>query len=173
MTEIVTRITKLQADAYMREMFPRYMQKRWYWFVLPAVPFVGLSFADLRFLYVALMAICLVTPLLLGYVYFYYALGEECVASVRRGRVRFSEAGVAREFLDDDDRPIGLRFYGWDEFGGYSVSSKFLKLFLRRKSFLFQLVPIEALPETDDRKKVFKLLSDRLPVDGFEEEKEA
>ena len=52
---IESEVYKLSAGAYMRQLFPLYLKRRWWLFVLVALPFPVLALWSLNFLYAALM----------------------------------------------------------------------------------------------------------------------
>ncbi|MCI6855891.1 MAG: hypothetical protein MR865_00440, partial [Bacteroidales bacterium] len=70
---IETQPYQVPASTYMRQLFADWLADRWWTVVAVVLPFVALSFVDVRFVYVALMAGFIVVPMLLGFVYFYYA----------------------------------------------------------------------------------------------------
>ena len=45
--------------------------------------------------------------MLLGFVYYFYAFSEECIASIRKGRIWIDENIIKRIYLDDDGETIG------------------------------------------------------------------
>lgn len=103
---IESEVYKLSAGAYMRQLFPLYLKRRWWLFVLVALPFPVLALWNLNFLYAAFMVELFVIPMMLGLAYFYYALSEECVSSIRRCRVRIGDGGIEREFVDGENAVI-------------------------------------------------------------------
>lgn len=106
---IESEVYKLSAGAYMRQLFPLYLKRRWWLFVLVALPFPVLALWNLNFLYAALMVEFFVIPMMLGLAYFYYALSEECVSSIRRCRVRIGEGGIEREFVDGKNAVVSVK----------------------------------------------------------------
>ena len=89
---IETQPYQVPASAYMRQLFADWLADRWWTVVAVVLPFVALSFVDVRFVYVALMAGFIVVPMLLGFVYFYYAFRPVAVSAVRRQSVRIDDA---------------------------------------------------------------------------------
>ena len=52
--------------------------------------------------------------MLLGFVYYFYAFSEECIASIRKGKIWIDENIIKRIYLDDDGETIGEKAYSWD-----------------------------------------------------------
>lgn len=146
MTAVEIGIYKLSSSVYVRLLFERFISARWYVLAAVVLPFVALSFVDLRFLYVALMALFIVMPMILAFVYFYYAFSEECVFSIRRGTTSFGDKGIEREFFNDDDEPVGQQQYDWAAFSGGEFCEQGLVLFLKGKKLPFVLVPASEIP---------------------------
>lgn len=157
-----TRTYKLSAGAYMRELFPLYLARKWWLFAVVVLPFAGLSFVNVNFIYVALMSVFLVVPTMLGFAYLYYAFGEECVASVRKSRVRIAEKGVTRIYMDADDNVSGECIYGWHEFDRMEVSGSCLKLFFRGRPLAFQMIPAFAFASPQQMEKAAELAGEHL-----------
>ena len=126
---IESEVYKLSAGAYMRQLFPLYLKRRWWLFVLVALPFPVLALWNLNFLYAALMVEFFVIPMMLGLAYFYYALSEECVSSIRRCRVRIGEGGIEREVVDGENAVISVKKTGWEAFCRCDVADAGIKLF--------------------------------------------
>ena len=63
---IESEVYKLSAGVYMRQLFPLYLKRKWWLFVLVALPFPVLALWNLNFLYAALMVEFFVIPMMLG-----------------------------------------------------------------------------------------------------------
>ena len=144
---IESEVYKLSAGAYMRQLFPLYLKRRWWLFVLVALPFPVLALWNLNFLYAALMVEFFVIPMMLGLAYFYYALSEECVSSIRRCRVRIGEGGIEREFVDGENAVISVKKTGWEAFCRCDVADAGIKLFHAGKAMAFDFIPSSAFSE--------------------------
>lgn len=114
-----------------------------------AVVPLALAFCNNNFIYVALMADFFVIPLLLGFAYFYYALSEECVASIRRGKVLFSVDGIERCFVDDDDCVVSQKKMVWTEFEMCVVDENGIMLFLKASGIKFEFIPKSAFADNE------------------------
>ena len=160
--QIESDFFKIQASVYMKRLFRKYLISRWYLFAAIIILFMGLSFVDLRFIYVLLMAVFIVIPSLLTFVYFYYAFSEDCVMSIRNGKILVKEDGIERIFCNDDNEPIGSRFYEWNSFNGVDIyESRYLIIAFEGKKFGFIMIPKEAFPDFIKAKKFIsaKILS--------------
>lgn len=62
--------------------------------LLLAVSLVLGIWLDLRFFIITLMVIFIVSPMILGFMYYYYGLGERCYFNVTKHAVEFSEQGI-------------------------------------------------------------------------------
>lgn len=144
---IESEVYKLSAGAYMRQLFPLYLKRRWWLFVLVALPFPVLALWNLNFLYAALMVEFFVIPMMLGLAYFYYALSEECVSSIRRCHVRIGEGGIEREFVDGENAVVSVKKTGWEAFCRCDVADAGIKLFHAGKAMAFDFIPSGAFSE--------------------------
>ena len=109
---IESEVYKLSAGAYMRQLFPLYLKRRWWLFVLVALPFPVLALWNLNFLYAALMVEFFVIPMMLGLAYFYYALSDTplpCKDWRWRNRTRVCRRGECRHFSKKDRMGVFLQ----------------------------------------------------------------
>lgn len=150
-------IFKTGASVYVKRLFSRYLSDKWYIFVLIVLPFIALSFVNLNFIYVALMAVFIVLPMLLGFVYVYYAFSEECVLSVRRSRVRIEDDGLEWIFYDDGDEVAGSRYYGFADICRCQTDGNYAELYLKGKGLRFLLLPLSEF-SIEDRKILLRRL---------------
>lgn len=154
---IESNIFKLQASAYMRHFFPIYLRHNWWIPIVVVLPFVALSFVNINFIYVSLMALFFVVPMMLGFSYFYYATGRECVTSIRRCRIKVSQIGFRRIFLDDEDNETGDADYTWAD---YNVSVKDESILLQNKNNRYdvQIIPLDAFESEESRNGVSEMV---------------
>ena len=137
---IETQPYQVSASAYMRQLFADWLADRWWTVVAVVLPFVALSFVDVRFVYVALMAGFIVVPMLLGFVYFYYAFRPVAVSAVRRQLARIDDAGITVVFLNDD-MCVGETRYEWAAFDDCTVANDYIRLDFVDGSYSFMLIP--------------------------------
>lgn len=160
---IETCIYKLSSAAYMRQFFPFYLKRRWWVPVVVVAPFVFLSLWDTRFIYVALMSAFFIIPLLLGFAYFYYALSEECVSSIRKSRVVLDKDGFVRILYDDDNEVAGTSKKEWSEFWRCVVDESGVKLFSRKNTISFEFIPANVFPN-EKKIELEHLINNRITV---------
>lgn len=147
---IESEIYKLSASEYMRVLFPKYLSARWFFFAIAIVPFVVLSFWDLRFVYVALMIVFLLCPMLLALAFLRYAFSDECVACIRRCRVQVvKHLGVKFLYVDDDGNPCGTKFFSFGEFRLTEIGQRYILLAKTGSRFQFLLLPAAQFPPFD------------------------
>ena len=158
---IETQPYQVPASAYMRQLFADWLADRWWTVVAVVLPFVALSFVDVRFVYVALMAGFIVVPMLLGFVYFYYAFRPVAVSAVRRQLARIDDAGITVVFLNDD-LCVGETRYEWAAFDDCTVANDCIRLDFVDGSYSFMLVPQESFATEDDFDKTSKNICNRV-----------
>lgn len=151
----------MPASAYMRQLFADWLADRWWTVVAVVLPFVALSFVDVRFVYVALMAGFIVVPMLLGFVYFYYAFRPVAVSAVRRQLARIDVAGITVVFLNDD-LCVGETRYEWAAFDDCTVADGYIRLDFVGGMYGFMLVPQESFATEDDFDKTSKNICNRV-----------
>ena len=158
---IETQPYQVPASAYMRQLFADWLADRWWTAVAVVLPFVALSFVDVRFVYVALMAGFIVVPMLLGFVYFYYAFRPVAVSAVRRQLARIDDAGITVVFLNDD-LCVGETRYEWAAFDDCTVANDYIRLDFVGGMYGFMLVPQESFATEDDFDKTSKNICNRV-----------
>lgn len=158
---IETQPYQVPASAYMRQLFADWLADRWWTVVAVVLPFVVLSFVDVRFVYVALMAGFIVVPMLLGFVYFYYAFRPVAVSAVRRQLSRIDDAGITVVFLNDD-LCVGETRYEWAAFDDCSTADGYIRLDFVDATYAFLLVPQESFATEDDFDKTSKNICNRV-----------
>lgn len=151
----------MPASAYMRQLFADWLADRWWTVVAVVLPFVALSFVDVRFVYVALMAGFIVVPMLLGFVYFYYAFRPVAVSAVRRQLARIDDAGITVVFLNDD-LCVGETRYEWAAFDDCTVADGYIRLDFVDGTYNFLLVPEDSFATEDDFDKTSKNICNRV-----------
>ena len=145
----------------MRQLFADWLADRWWTVVAVVLPFVALSFVDVRFVYVALMAGFIVVPMLLGFVYFYYAFRPVAVSAVRRQLARIDDAGITVVFLNDD-LCVGETRYEWAAFDDCTVADGYIRLDFVDGTYNFLLVPEDSFATEDDFDKTSKNICNRV-----------
>lgn len=155
--EAESGIFKTDAAVYIKRLFSRYLSDKWYVFVLTVLPFIILSFFNLNFIYVALMAVFIILPMLLGFVYVYYAFSEECVSSIRRSRIKFNDNSVEWEYVDEQNETINTRIYKWTDFCRYEITTSYVLLYPAGKGLRFLLLPLYAF-STEESILLLKIL---------------
>ena len=158
---IETQPYQVPASAYMRQLFADWLADRWWTVVAVVLPFVALSFVDVRFVYVALTAGFIVVPMLLGFVYFYYAFRPVAVSAVRRQLARIDDAGITVVFLNDD-LCVGETRYEWAAFDDCTVADGYIRLAFVGGMYGFMLVPKESFATEDDFDKTSKNICNRV-----------
>ena len=158
---IETQPYQVPASAYMRQLFADWLADRWWTVVAVVLPFVALSFVDVRFVYVALMAGFIVVPMLLGFVYFYYAFRPVAVSAVRRQLARIDDAGITVVFLNDD-LCVGETRYEWAAFDDCTVADGYIRLDFVDGTYNFLLVPEDSFATEDDFDKTSKNICNRV-----------
>ena len=161
---IWSNIYKLSAGNYMRQLYPRYL-KRWGWvYAIVVVALVLLSVVNVNFLFVALMAVLIMLPMALGFAYFFYALGENCVSPIRRGAVAVTDESLVRRFVDDDDNLVGEKTYPWDAFQSAEIVESGILLVPGKSRLAFDYIPKSAF-EGEDYEAVVSLIGNKLGVE--------
>ncbi|MGM9832723.1 MAG: hypothetical protein ACI31A_03435 [Candidatus Limisoma sp.] len=158
---IETEPYQVPASVYMRRLFADWLADRWWTVAAVVLPFVGLSFVDLRFVYVALMAGFIVVPMLLGFVYFYYAFRPVAVSAVRRQVARIDDGGITIVYLNEE-QPVGEAHYEWTAFGDCTVADGYIRLEFVDRTYAFLLVPQESFATDADFNITAKNMSNRV-----------
>ncbi len=159
---IRTNIFKISAGEYMRPLFMGFLDSRWYVFVLFILPIVGLSFWNINFIYVALIAVFFVFPMSLSYVYFYHAFSPECVEAIRQGKMEFDENGIRHIYTNDEFEQTSFKEYSWTDFSNYEFGSKYIKLYLKNSKHGLLIVPIDSFESDMNNKDVRNLIEQKI-----------
>lgn len=158
---IETQPYQVPASAYMRRLFADWLADRWWTVAAVVLPFVCLSFVDLRFVYVALMAGFIVVPMLLGFVYFYYALRSVAVSAVRRQAARIDDGGITIVYLNEE-QPVGETRYEWTAFDDCSTADGYIRLDFVDSTYAFLLIPLESFATDADFDKTAENICNRV-----------
>ncbi len=145
----------------MRRLFADWLADRWWTVAAVVLPFVCLSFVDLRFIYVALMAAFIVVPMLLGFVYFYYAFRPVAVSAVRRQAARIDDAGITIVYLNEE-QSVGETHYEWAAFDDCSTADGYIRLDFVDATYAFLLVPQESFATDADFDKAVENICNRV-----------
>lgn len=96
--------------------------------------------------------------MLLGFVYYFYAFSEECIVSIRKGKIWADENIIKRIYLDDDGEVIGEKAYSWKMADRCAVDSRSFRFYFCGKKDVFLLVPSSVFKSESQRENFIALL---------------
>lgn len=155
---IESEIFKLPASAYMQSFFPVYLRHKWWIVVIVVLPFIALSFFNLKFIYVSLMILFFVIPIMLGFAYFYYATGAECINTIRRCKIIIHERSFNRIIFDDEDNEVTRIQYNTADYITHLSDTQIL-LINKQKYYDIHIIPLSSFENKDIFLEAAKLLS--------------
>lgn len=161
-----SKVFKMSGKRFAMELLFRYA---WLWLLsLSLFAVAGLVLGivvDLRWLVAALMIVCIVLPMVLGFLYYYYGLRRECFVNTVPHRMIVGDNGIlcrlrikeikntsdSDQIADSDHDAVRFR----DEFFPYESMEKFIigkdsALVPLKKPFSgFLWIPADAFTDTD------------------------
>lgn len=146
-TRFILENCKVTSGDYVKRLFSVYMARHWGWFVLPVLSLVGLSFANIKFIIVALMVIFIIIPMVLSLIYFNYALTEEARLSITEKELKVTDEGLCIKCLNEKEQEY---FYCWLEFYGCEIGEWGIEL--QHKGW-YRLFMIPATAFNDDKQR--------------------
>ena len=139
-----TRIHNIDSGAYAAILVRRYLKRVWWAYALPAAVFIGLGAADVRFIFLAVIYLFLVTPMIMGFALTAYGLVAESRYSILRHTLEAGPSGLTFTFVDDNDNATATETVEWGAIGCAQPTSKHIVMPLRHRRFRFIAIPYTA-----------------------------
>lgn len=171
--EGMSRVFKMSSGSFAKELLFEYA---WIWLLglsLIAVGGLVLGFViDFRWILIGFMIICLVIPMALAFLYYYYGFRRECVVNTIDHRVIVAEDGLIcrlRIPVDNDDNEIRYRWR--DEFFPFASMKKFVIgnnaaiIPLKSPSKGFLWLPSDSFNEEEHLSALLRLLDKKTSSD--------
>lgn len=162
-----SRVFRMSGKGFALELLFRYA---WIWLLsLSMFAVAGLVLGimvDLRWLVAALMIVCIVLPLVLGFLYYYYGLRRECFVNTVSHRLIVGESGIIcrlwlkgkkndtneeAEIANNDVCEIRFRdeFFPYESMGKFVMGKDSALVPLKKPLSGFLWIPSDAFTEPD------------------------
>lgn len=144
---VETASFSILSGRFVRMLMMRHIGRMWWVYALPVVACLGLAFADIRFLLIALMLVFVILPPLLFFVYFNYGLDPLNRYNVMEKTLVADEAGLSMLI----DEKYGLKNnvvrLSWDDVAGREVQAGCVVIYVHKyRGNRFVAVPLSAFP---------------------------
>jgi hypothetical protein len=156
-----TRAFRLKPSQYVKAIASMWITRWWWIFAVPLAVILLMAVAmDVRFYVVALMMIFIIIPMILGLVYFNYALTPEACFSTINHTITVSRVGLRVDYVreTDDERQLPAREIPSNDILSYEDTGNSIFVHLRGGRYKIEIIPIEAI-DTHDVKPLISLLS--------------
>lgn len=153
-TSFETGIHRTDSYHYMRTVAEVWSGRWWWTIALPVLTCFALGMAlNIAFIFMAFMVVFLIVPMVMMFLYFYYALTPEARMAILNKRLRISPSGidVVYEPIGDNAPAPKAVHVTWDEITAIEYRAHDMMMRLNGSRYRFMLIPYEALSETDSR----------------------
>lgn len=143
----------ITSTAYARAVFIKYFARYWWAYALPLLTLIGLTCYDLNYLFTILVLCFIIYPFALTMVYYNYMLTKEIRWSILEKSLTTDSDGL---HLRTDRLATTLL---WEEFDGYTTTSKLLLFRFKVRSFTYFAIPFSAFKNSDDLRQFVAILN--------------
>lgn len=112
--EIVSEIFRVPRGVMIRKMAFRFARLPMTALSILIIAAAVVAIFDIRWLIVALMLICIVTPMVMAWLYFYYGLRPECFVNILPHRVLINTKGIKVFLLQGEEEEYKETEYVFD-----------------------------------------------------------
>lgn len=139
---------------------------RWWWtIILPIVVFLILAGTiDIVYAFVALIMLFIIVPMVMSFLYFYYALTPESIMAMRNKRLSIiKDDGITVIYEPDDDSsrprfpPVKIK---WDELSGIEYRTHDIILHLKGSRYRFIIIPFDAIGDNERQEKLAEIFAE-------------
>ncbi len=139
---------------------------RWWWIIaLPITTcFILAATINIAFAFVALMMLFIIVPMIMSFLYFYYALTPEAIMAMRNKRLHIEPDKsiiVNYETSTDEDFTASLppSQIKWNEITGIEYRNHDIMLHLTGSRYRFLLIPYDSIGDYEQQSSLANILS--------------
>lgn len=166
--ESQTRVFRMGSGRFAMELIFRYS---WIWMLgLSVLSVAGIVLGitvNLRWLVVGLLVICVVIPMVLAFLYYYYGLQRGCFVNTIPHRIVVSEDGlIARLVIRDSEAPEEVRvrdeFFPFNRMRPFVVGNDSAVIPLKSPAKGFIWIPADAFNDENHLSDLLKTLDSKI-----------
>ncbi len=137
---------------------------RWWWTIaLPITACFIFAATNIAFAFVALMILFIIIPMIISFLYFYYALTPEAIMAMRNKRIHFSTKDITITYEpanEEDSTPAYPPAHiDWNDVISIEYRSRDMILHLKGSRYRFLLIPYEAIGSREQQTELNNILS--------------
>lgn len=162
----VTQPYKTGSGDYIRTVAVLWTARWWWTIALPITTcFILATTINIAFAFVALMILFIIIPMIMSFLYFYYALTPEAIMAMRNKRLHIvpdKHIIVNYETATGDDDisatlpPSEIK---WNEITGIEYRNHDMMLHLSGSRYRFLLIPYESIGDYEQQSNLANILS--------------
>lgn len=167
----MSRVFKMTPGRFILELLFRYA---WIWLLLLSLGAVaGLVLGvvmDLRWLVISLLIICVVTPMVLAFLYYYYGLRRGCYVNAVPHRIVIDDSGLIARLVtgvrnSDSEEEFVTRdeLFPYESLKRFTIGSNSAIVPLREKGAGFLWIPADAFGDPEHLAALLKRLDSLNP----------
>ncbi|MDE7443945.1 MAG: hypothetical protein K2M65_07265 [Muribaculaceae bacterium] len=168
--KITTSVYQTGAHTYMRAVAEMWLGRWWWIMIVPVgVCFVIGATVNVAFAFIGFMAIFLLVPMIIMFLFFTHALTPEASMAILPHEVTTSDTGLDVTFVTNDEtnRQYPPVHIDWNDVRSLEWRSNDIMLHLKGTPYRFLLIPYDAI---GDAKNAFSAICRRhIKTDGFDE----
>ncbi len=168
---IETQPFKTSSGIYISAVFKQWLSRYWWAVVLPELLCVILAFThNIAFAFVALMLLFIIYPIILSFIYFYYALTPRAVSSLFNRKITITQQGLHISYIqpeENNDKNYKIpadETILWNEIKSANYSGRYCTLHLRNSSYCYIIIPFNSITENANRRTFTEFLYNRFPI---------
>ncbi len=170
--KIETQPFKTSSGTYISTIFKQWLSRYWWTIVLPELLCIILAFTyNIAFAFVALMLLFIVYPIILSFIYFYYALTPRAVSSIFEKKITITQEGIHINYIAPDEKDDKIyktpndETISWDEIKSANYSGCHCTLRLTDNKYSYVIIPFQSIEGIEDKRLFTDFLFNRFPIE--------
>lgn len=159
--KITTHVYQTEAHSYMRAVAEMWLGRWWWIMIIPvAVCFSLGATLNVAFAFIGFMAIFLIVPLIVMFLYFTHALTSEARMAILPHEVTACESGLTVTFVTrhENERKFPAVHINWSDVHSLEWRSNDIMVHFKGSPYRFLLIPYEAM---GDKRGAFSAICQR------------
>ena len=137
---IVSEIYSIPTGKYVKVLFLDIFNNYLIWILSVFVALIFITIFDIRWFFVLLMAVFIVSPMIVSYLYIWHCFKPEMRLSILSKYIQISTDGINLVF--DDEKQT---FLSWNQFGKCRITKDMYIFTFKKSKYLYFLIPMGAV----------------------------
>ena len=142
----------ISSGKYFGLLFQLYIRRMWYLYAFPAIALIiaAICITDIRFIFLSLIYVFLISPMLFCLSLINYGLTKESRYSILLSRKIIDERGIEFIFIDDEGNDTSKDLLEWERIKSIMGSQDNLIVILKNSRLRFIAIPYDSFHNKEE-----------------------